>query len=140
MGAYRLYTVVPYLIKFLDSLTNVYVRYNRKRMKGSGGKEDSLMALASLYNVLLEVCKVGRCVGSVECGVWIAESSAAIASLLLPSSFLQVMAPFTPFLAETMYQNLVKCMPEGKAHPSVHFCTFPTEQPPLPGDQASCRE
>ena len=59
MGAYRLYTVVPYLVKFLDSLTNVYVRYNRKRMKGSGGKEDSLMALASLYNVLLEVCKVG---------------------------------------------------------------------------------
>jgi len=26
MGAYRLYTVVPYLIKFIDSLTNVYVR------------------------------------------------------------------------------------------------------------------
>lgn len=35
MGAYRLYTVVPYLVKFIDSLTNVYVRYNRKRLKGA---------------------------------------------------------------------------------------------------------
>lgn len=26
MGAYRLYTVVPYLLKFIDSLTNIYVR------------------------------------------------------------------------------------------------------------------
>lgn len=33
MSAYRLYTVVPYLVQFVDSLTNVYVRYNRKRLK-----------------------------------------------------------------------------------------------------------
>lgn len=25
MGAYRLYTVVPFLVKFIDSLTNIYV-------------------------------------------------------------------------------------------------------------------
>jgi hypothetical protein len=25
MGAYRLYTVVPFLIKFIDQLTNIYV-------------------------------------------------------------------------------------------------------------------
>ena len=79
MAAYRLYTVVPYLVKFVDSLTNVYVRYNRRRMKGMGGAgggegdvvegevpssggvskgEDALMALCSLYDVLLSVCKV----------------------------------------------------------------------------------
>lgn len=28
-----LYTVVPYLVRFIDSLTNIYVRYNRKRLK-----------------------------------------------------------------------------------------------------------
>ena len=76
MAAYRLYTVVPYLVKFIDSLTNVYVRYNRKRMKGGPGrKEDSLMALASLYNVLLDVCKVRMYnvlldVCKVTVGVW----------------------------------------------------------------------
>ena len=31
--AYRLYTVVPRLLKFVDSLTNWYVRFNRKRFK-----------------------------------------------------------------------------------------------------------
>lgn len=34
MEAYRLYTVVPRLIKFIDMLTNVYVRFNRRRMRG----------------------------------------------------------------------------------------------------------
>jgi hypothetical protein len=37
----------------------VQVRYNRKRLKGSKGNEDCLYALASLYDVLLSVCKVG---------------------------------------------------------------------------------
>ena len=63
MAAYRLYTVVPYLVKFIDNLTNVYVRYNRKRMKGAGGSDDALMALAALFDVLLSVCKVRRGVG-----------------------------------------------------------------------------
>ena len=31
--AYRLYTVVPRLVKFIDNLTNWYVRSNRKRLK-----------------------------------------------------------------------------------------------------------
>lgn len=33
MAAYRLYTVVPRLVKFVDQLTNWYVRMNRKRLK-----------------------------------------------------------------------------------------------------------
>ncbi len=33
MAAYRLYTVVPRLLRFVDSLTNWYVRFNRKRFK-----------------------------------------------------------------------------------------------------------
>lgn len=35
MAAYRLYTVVPMLIKFIDQLTNWYVRLNRRRLKVS---------------------------------------------------------------------------------------------------------
>ncbi|KAJ6668399.1 hypothetical protein lerEdw1_015776 [Lerista edwardsae] len=33
MAAYRLYTVVPRLVKFVDILTNWYVRMNRRRLK-----------------------------------------------------------------------------------------------------------
>jgi len=34
MEAYRLYTVAPRLVKFLNQLTNWYVRLNRPRLKG----------------------------------------------------------------------------------------------------------
>ena len=59
MDAYRLYTVVPYLVTFIEQLTNIYVRYNRKRLKGRGaGDSDCLMALSTLYDTLLTLCKV----------------------------------------------------------------------------------
>ncbi|WCJ41408.1 Isoleucine--tRNA ligase cytoplasmic [Euphorbia peplus] len=58
MDAYRLYTVVPYLLKYLDNLTNIYVRFNRKRLKGRTGEEDCQTALSTLYSVLLTACKV----------------------------------------------------------------------------------
>ncbi|KAL6970780.1 isoleucine--tRNA ligase [Sarracenia purpurea var. burkii] len=57
MDGYRLYTVVPYLLKFLDNLTNIYVRFNRKRLKGRTGEEDCRIALSTLYHVLLTSCK-----------------------------------------------------------------------------------
>ena len=55
MCEYRLYTVVPRLVQFIEHLTNVYVRYNRGRLKGNS--EDSLQALNTLYTVLLSLCK-----------------------------------------------------------------------------------
>ena len=74
MAAYRLYTVVPRLVKFVDVLTNWYVRMNRRRLKGENGVEDCVMALETLFSVLLSLCRL--------------------------------MAPYTPFLTELMYQNL----------------------------------
>ncbi|KAK7282115.1 hypothetical protein RIF29_10664 [Crotalaria pallida] len=93
MDGYRLYTVVPYLLKFLDNLTNVYVRFNRKRLKGRTGEEDCRTALSTLYNVLLLSCKV--------------------------------MAPFTPFFTELLYQNMRKAGNESEE--SIHYCSFPEE-------------
>ncbi|KAB1213335.1 putative isoleucine--tRNA ligase, cytoplasmic [Morella rubra] len=93
MEGYRLYTVVPYLLKFLDNLTNIYVRFNRKRLKGRTGEEDCRTALSTLYNVLLVSCKV--------------------------------MAPFTPFFTEVLYQNLRK-VSDGSEE-SIHYCRFPQE-------------
>lgn len=91
MDAYRLNTVVPKLLKFLDDLTNIYVRFNRKRLKGRTGEDDCRTALSTLYNVLLTSCKV--------------------------------MAPFTPFFTEALYQNLRKALNESEE--SIHFCSFP---------------
>ncbi|KAJ6810557.1 putative isoleucine--tRNA ligase, cytoplasmic [Iris pallida] len=56
MEAYRLYTVVPYLLKFIDNLTNIYVRFNRKRLKGRTGERDCRISLSTLYHVLLTTC------------------------------------------------------------------------------------
>ena len=74
MNGYRLYTVVPVLIKFINDLTNIYVRYNRRRLKGSKGSEDTLMALVSLYDVLLTVCKVRQSQQMVHAVVKLAAS------------------------------------------------------------------
>ncbi|KAJ2013960.1 isoleucine--tRNA ligase [Coemansia sp. S680] len=96
MAAYRLYTVVPRLLAMIDQLTNWYVRFNRRRLKGENGTEDAVDALNTLYEVLLTMCRL--------------------------------MAPFTPFLTENMYQSLKVYLPEnffeGDSR-SVHFVPFP---------------
>lgn len=58
MAAYRLYTVVPRLTKFIDHLTNWYVRMNRKRLKGENGVKDCQVALDTLFGVLFDMVRV----------------------------------------------------------------------------------
>eukprot|EP00551_Chaetoceros_affinis_P005894 CAMPEP_0203662048 /NCGR_PEP_ID=MMETSP0090-20130426/151_1 /ASSEMBLY_ACC=CAM_ASM_001088 /TAXON_ID=426623 /ORGANISM="Chaetoceros affinis, Strain CCMP159" /LENGTH=1150 /DNA_ID=CAMNT_0050524789 /DNA_START=83 /DNA_END=3532 /DNA_ORIENTATION=- len=56
MEAYRLYTVMPALVKFGTQLTNWYVRLNRDRLKGVEGNDDDVeTGLQVLYDVLLNV-------------------------------------------------------------------------------------
>ncbi|KAJ3008171.1 isoleucine--tRNA ligase [Thoreauomyces humboldtii] len=94
MAAYRLYTVTPRLLNLIDALTNWYVRFNRKRLKGENGPAEAVQALNVLFEVLLTLSKL--------------------------------MSPFTPFIVETMYQNLRTCMAETKEDTrSVHFLAFP---------------
>ncbi|KAI9813181.1 MAG: isoleucine--tRNA ligase [Phylliscum demangeonii] len=52
MAGYRLYTVVPRLLGMIDSLTNWYIRFNRKRLKGGSGLEATRRALNTLFEVL----------------------------------------------------------------------------------------
>jgi len=117
MSAYRLYTVMPALVKFGTQLTNWYVRLNRERLKGlegEGGDADleAEVGLQVLYDVLLDVTIV--------------------------------MAPFTPYITEFFYQHLRKLQPSykdaanggGTSNPvmpgksdSVHFLTLPEYDP-----------
>ncbi|XP_031549058.1 isoleucine--tRNA ligase, cytoplasmic-like [Actinia tenebrosa] len=96
MAAYRLYTVVPRLVKFIDYLTNWYVRFNRKRLKGEQGKDDSLQAIQTLFGVVLTITKL--------------------------------MAPFTPFLTEHIYQSMKQYIVFDKDQSytdSVHYLMLP---------------
>ena len=112
MGAYRLYTVMPALVRFGTQLTNWYVRLNRERLKGNEGGTDAEAeaetGLQVLYDVLLDVS--------------------------------MIMAPFTPFITEFFYQHLRKLQPSykdaanggGVSNPvmpgksdSVHFLRLP---------------
>lgn len=52
MAAYKLYTVVPKLLHFIDELTNWYIRFNRRRLKGENGVDDCLKALNTLFEAL----------------------------------------------------------------------------------------
>ena len=57
MAAYRLYTVIPRLLDLVDELTNWYIRFNRKRLKGEDGKEDTIAALNTLFEALFTLCR-----------------------------------------------------------------------------------
>ncbi|KAI9754234.1 MAG: isoleucine--tRNA ligase [Lichina confinis] len=57
MLAYRLYTVVPRLLQLLENTTNWYIRFNRKRLKGELGLDDTLQALNTLFEVLFTLMR-----------------------------------------------------------------------------------
>ncbi|MCA9503301.1 MAG: isoleucine--tRNA ligase [Myxococcales bacterium] len=58
MEAYRLYTVVPRLVGFIEDLTNWYVRRSRARFWKSEDDADKTNAFATLYEVLTTFSKV----------------------------------------------------------------------------------
>lgn len=117
MEAYRLYTVVPRLLKMVDDTTNWYIRFNRTRLKGQTASlpsksatndvnsvrrdeesDDTLHALNTLYEVLF--------------------------------TLVRALAPFIPFLSDNIFQRLAPHLPEGMGKNydvrSVHFLPYPT--------------
>jgi isoleucyl-tRNA synthetase len=58
MEGYRLYTVVPRLVSFIDDLTNWYIRRSRPRFWKSEDDTDKACAYATLYSVLVTFSKV----------------------------------------------------------------------------------
>lgn len=96
MAAYRLYTVVPKLLQLIENTTNWYIRFNRRRLKGEFGTEDTIHALNTLFEVLYTLTRG--------------------------------LAPFTPFLTDTIYLRLLPHIPQSiqaEDARSVHFCSFP---------------
>lgn len=58
MEAYRLYTVVPRLVDMIEQLCNWYIRMNKDRFSGGAGDADRMAALATLFEVLLIMCRM----------------------------------------------------------------------------------
>lgn len=52
MMSYKLYEVVPEVLKFIDELTNIYIRLNRQRFWQEGMGKDKAAAFATLYDAL----------------------------------------------------------------------------------------
>lgn len=52
MMGYKLYEVVPEVLKFIDELTNIYIRLNRQRFWQEGMGADKADAFATLYDAL----------------------------------------------------------------------------------------
>ena len=63
MAAYRLYTIIPRLLDLIDELTNWYIRFNRRRLKGEDGLDDTVVALNTLFETLFTLCRtmVSKC-------------------------------------------------------------------------------
>lgn len=106
MRSYRLYTVVPKLLALIDNLTNWYIRFNRRRIKGYSGEglDDTRKALNTLAEAIFILSRL--------------------------------MAPFTPFLADGIYQRSkayftkeflesFSVNPNIKDTGSVHFLSYP---------------
>lgn len=54
MEEYKLYNVAPRLVRFLNDLTNWYVRLNRQRIKGDVSETDMEVSLNVLFDVILK--------------------------------------------------------------------------------------
>ena len=96
---------MPRLLQVIDNLTNWYIRFNRKRLKGVAGlgMDDTTAALNTLLQVLF--------------------------------TMIRALAPFTPFLTEHIYQllrpQLAAVTSAYTDARSVHFLPFPTVQEAL---------
>ncbi len=104
MEGYRLYTVVPRLVRFIDDLTNWYIRRARPRFWASSE---------------------GRGLGSSELSPQADKASAYATLNEVLVTFSRVLAPFMPFLTEQVHQRLVRPV-DDDAPASVHFCDYPS--------------
>ena len=125
MAAYRLYTVVPRLLKIVDDTTNWYIRFNRNRLKGQTGSATAKPAANGM--------QANGAPPEVN-GTADEEASDTIHALNtlyeVLYTLVRALAPFIPFLSDNIFQRLAPHLPESitkdKDVRSVHFFRFPT--------------
>lgn len=96
LRAYRLYTVVPRLLRFIDHLVNWYIRMNRSRLRGeSAGGETAVDEFSE---------EVAAEAESVDDATDWMNALHTLVKVLFQLIFM--MAPFAPFFTEFIYQRL----------------------------------
>ena len=88
--------------RFVDELSNWYVRRNRRRFWKAEQDADKQAAFATLHSCLVTLSRL--------------------------------LAPFTPYVAESLYQNLVASQ-DASAPPSVHLAPWPEADATLIDDE-----
>jgi isoleucyl-tRNA synthetase len=93
--------------RFIDELSNWYLRRSRRRFWVESAKSDEIVkdknaAYDTLYEVLITLSRL--------------------------------LAPFVPFVSEAMYQNLIRRV-DPKTPESVHHCSWPTSDPKAIDDE-----
>lgn len=102
MDRFEVVWATGHMEKFVDDLSNWYVRRSRRRFWSSERSNDSTSAFLTLYKVLVGMAKLT--------------------------------APFTPFIAEDIYRNLVVSI-DKSAIDSVHLTDYPTAREELIDEQ-----
>ncbi len=121
MELYQLYTVVPIVLDFIEDLTNWYIRLSRRRFWGDASDEDHE------DDTSINPVKTLRSNASTQIS---RDTEGAYETLFyVLTNFSKVFAPFAPFAAEKIYQNLVADI-EGVSS-SVHLCDIPTPRKDL---------
>ena len=95
MQAYRVYNVVDKVLAFIEDLTNWYIRLNRRRFWGSGQHSATPLDQLQAFETLYFAL----------------------------IQFCKILSPFAPFLAEEVYQQLIKGVEGCEA--SVHLNDAP---------------
>ncbi|HNS09748.1 MAG TPA: DUF5915 domain-containing protein, partial [Candidatus Ozemobacteraceae bacterium] len=102
MDRFEIVWATGHMEKFVDDLSNWYVRRSRRRFWSSENASDSMSAFVTLYELLVGMAKLT--------------------------------APFTPFIAEDIYRNLVAGV-DKSAPESVHLADYPTAREELIDEQ-----
>ncbi len=97
MDRYLAYEAAGELSRFVDGLSNWYLRRGRARYWKSEFDADKQDAYATLYECLTTVIALA--------------------------------APFVPFMAEEIYQNIVRGAGDGSDPESIHLCDCPPPKP-----------
>ena len=123
LESWRPETAATMLERFVDALSNWYVRRSRRRFWRGQQEQPAAATTASVVDAFLARYGADKC--------------AAYQTLYeCLTTLVKLLAPFTPFISEAIYRNLV-AEPMSGAPPSVHLCDWPEADAALIDEELS---
>lgn len=123
LETWRPETAATVLERFVEALSNWYVRRNRRRFWRGQQDKPAAITTTSVVDAFLALYSADKCAAYQT----LYECLTTLAKLL---------APFTPFIAEAIYRNLVAERVAG-APASIHLCDWPAADAALIDEELS---